>query len=97
MDDIQASELRLPLDLLLVHDVETLETAITAAFAIEADGEIYFCRDQSELDGYLDTYPTSKWYEVDSIESDRVRAVIDLLNKADEDPLLDHILDRIVR
>ena len=38
-----------------------------------------------------------KWYAIDTIENDRIRAVIDLLNMAENNKMLGHIIDRIVR
>jgi len=91
--------LRLPLDLLLVHDVETLETeALHSKFAVQFECELYFCRSKEDLDALLEEYGDDAiWYQVDSIEYDRIGAIIDLLNMAEEQQYLGHVLDRIVR
>lgn len=92
------SYLRLPLDLLLIHDVEALEESINCKYAIENDGEIIFCHDTDELEDYqMEFGDNMKFYQMDEIERDRIKAVIDLLNKAEEDNYLGHLLDRLVR
>lgn len=91
--------LHLPLDLLLLHDVDALEDALSCKYAVEHEQEIQFCEDDDDLQSILeDLDPESvKYYEIDEIESDRINAIIDLLNKAEEDNILGHILDRIIR
>lgn len=92
------SYIRLPLDLLLIHDSEALEESISCKYAIENDGEIIFCHDDSDLEDYQEELGEHiKYYEIDDIEQDRIKAVIDLLNKAEEDAYLGHLLDRLVR
>jgi hypothetical protein len=91
------SGLRLPLDLLLCCDVDTLEEALQAQYAFEFECEIYFCKTQADLEASLQEYDDPHWYQLDDIENDRIMAVIDLLNKAEEDIMLGHILDRIVK
>jgi hypothetical protein len=89
--------LRLPLDLLLIHDSEDLEDALTSKWAIEHEHEIFFCKTDDDLKDLIQDFENYKYYEIDDIESDRIKAVIDLLNKAETDNMLSHILDRIVR
>jgi hypothetical protein len=92
------NEIRLPLDLLLCHDVESLEEALVSKYAIEFECEIFFCKNKSDLKSMLEEYgENARWYQIDEIENDRIRAVIDLLNLSEENSLLSHILDRIVR
>lgn len=94
MDDA----IRLPLDLLLTHDVDDLENALTATFAVEFEHEIYFCHSQDDLNGLLEDFgDDARWYAIDDIELDRVEAIIELLNKAEDDRFLGRLLDRIVR
>lgn len=91
------NSIRLPLDLLLVLDVEELENAMNCQYAIEHENEIEFCKTKDELDIIIEDYEDYDWYEIDEIEYDRINAVIDLLNKAEDDAILGHILDRVVR
>jgi hydrogenase maturation factor len=95
--DESNSGLRLPLDLLLIHDVEDLEEALRAKWAVESDGEILFISNKKDLEEYLSDLEEYKYYSIDEIEHDRIRAVIDLLNKAEDDALLDHIINKLVR
>lgn len=91
-------EIRLPLDMLLINDVESLEDALHARYAVEFECEIFFCRRKSDLNELLSAYgEDAKWYELDTIENDRIRAVIDLLNMAENNKILGHVIDRIVR
>jgi hypothetical protein len=89
--------LRLPLDLLLVHDVDDLEEALTAKWAVEHEQEIFFCQTDDDLDDLVQDFDVYTYYQLDEIENDRIKAIIDLLNRAEEDNILSHILDRIVR
>ncbi len=89
--------IRLPLDLLLVLDVDELEQALISKYAIEYDQEIQFCKDDDDLAELIEDMDNPKYYEMDDIELDRIQAVIDLLNKAEVDSILSHIIDRIVR
>lgn len=89
--------LRLPLDLLLIHDVESLEEALICKYAIEHEQEIQFCKDDEELKEVIEDLENPKYYEIDEIELDRIKAIIELLNKAEEDSILGHIIDRIIR
>lgn len=90
--------IRLPLDLILIYDVEDLEDALNAKWAVEHEQEIFFCQTDEDLqDLILDFDNNYTYYRIDEIELDRIKAIIDLLNKAEEDVLLGHILDRIVR
>lgn len=97
MKDSSSSDLRLPLDLLIILDVETLEEAMTSEYAVEYESEIRFCKNDTDLATVIEDMEDARYYKVDEIEHDRIQAIIDLLNKAEEDPLLGHILDRIVR
>jgi hypothetical protein len=91
-------EIRLPLDMLLIHDVDDLEEALFAKFAVEFECEIHFCKNKTDLDSLiLEFGDDAKWYAIDTIENDRIRAVIDLLNMAENNKMLGHIIDRIVR
>jgi hypothetical protein len=92
-----SSDFRLPLDLLLIHDVETLEDALKCQYAVEHENEIQFCKDKDELEAIIEDLEGAKYYTIDDIESDRIEAIIDLLNLAEKDNLLGHVLDRIVR
>ena len=89
--------LRLPLDLLLIHDVDDLEDSLTSKWVVESDGEISFHRSDSDLEGFVEDLDEFKYYQLDDIEHDRIRAAIELLNKAEDDNFLDHILNRLVR
>jgi hypothetical protein len=89
--------LRLPLDLILVHDVEDLEEALSAKWAVEHEQEIFFCQTDDDLEDLVQDFDNYTYYQLDDIENDRIKAVIDLLNRAEEDNILSHILDRIVR
>ncbi len=94
MNDI----IRLPLDLLLVNDVETLEDALSSTYAIEHEAEIFFCKSIECLESYKEDFGENiNYYKIDDIEIDRIKSVIDLLNMADENKILGHILDRMVR
>ena len=88
---------RLPLDLLLIHDVEDLEEALRSKWAVESDGEIIFLMNKKDLEEFVLDLDEYKYYGIDEIEHDRIRAVIDLLNKAEDDNILDHIINRLVR
>lgn len=92
-----SNELRLPLDLILIHDVDSLEEALHCKYAVEHENEIQFCRDDAALQDIVEDLEGVKYYTIDDIETDRIQAVIDLLNRAEEDSTLSHILDRIVR
>lgn len=89
--------LRLPLDLLLIHDSEDLEESISCKWAVEHEQEIFFCKDDDDLQDLIQDFEKYKYYKIDEIELDRIKAVIDLLNKSETDNFLSHILDRIVR
>jgi hypothetical protein len=93
----ESSELRLPLDLLLIHDVDSLEEALSCRYAVEHENEIQFCKNDEDLQEALADLEGYKYYTIDDIETDRIQAIIDLLNHAENDNLLGHILDRIVR
>lgn len=95
--DESNSGLRLPLDLLLIHDVEDLEESLRSKWAVESDGEIIFFMNKKDLEEYILELEEYKYYGIDEIEHDRIRAVIDLLNKAEDDNILDHIINRLVR
>lgn len=89
---------RLPLDLLLIHDVDELEEALHCKYAVEHEYEIIFCRDDDRLqDLKTEINEDINYYIIDDIENDRIQAVIDLLNTAEENNYLGHLLDRIVR
>lgn len=88
---------RLPLDLIIIHDVEDLEEALSAKWAVEHEHEIYFCQTDDDLEDLVQDFEKYIYYKIDEIEIDRIQAVIELLNKAEDDNLLGHILDRIVR
>jgi hypothetical protein len=91
-------DIRLPLDLLLVNDVDTLEEALQCKYAVEHEAEIFFCRDDTALEALKeDLGDDIRYYTVDLIENDRIQAVIDLLNLSEENNYLGHLLDRIVR
>lgn len=96
-EEVSTIGLRLPLDLILVHDVDDLEEALTAKWAVEHEHEIYFCQTDDDLEDLVQDFEQYKYYRIDDIENDRIQAVIDLLNKAEVDNMLSHILDRIVR
>ena len=89
--------IRLPLDLLLVLDVEDLEDALHSEYAVECEQEIQFCKDSNDLKELIEEMDNPKYYQIDDIELDRIQAIIELLNKAEDDKLLSHIIDRIVR
>lgn len=89
--------IRLPLDLLLIHDSEDLEEALNAKWAVEHEHEIFFCQTDDDLEDLVTDFESYVYYNIDEIESDRIKAIIDLLNRAEEDNILSHILDRIVR
>lgn len=89
--------IRLPLDLLLVLDVDELELALTGKYAVEYEQEIQFCKNDEDLKELIEDMDNPKYYEIDDIELDRIQAVIDLLNKSEDDAILSHIIDRIVR
>jgi hypothetical protein len=92
-----ASDFRLPLDLLLIKDVEELEDALRCKYAIEHESDIEFCKSDEDLQDILEDYEDTKYYEIDEIEHDRIKAVIDILNMAETNDILDHLLDRMVR
>lgn len=96
-EDTSSAGLRLPLDLIIIHDVEDLEEALSAKWAVEHEHEIYFCQTDDDLEDLVQDFEKYVYYKIDEIEIDRIQAVIDLLNKAEEDNMLSHILDRIVR
>jgi len=89
--------IRLPLDLILIHDVEDLEEALHAKWAIEHEQEIFFCQTDDDLEDLVQDFENYTYYRIDEIELDRIKAIIDLLNKSEDDKILGHILDRIVR
>jgi len=92
------SDIRLPLDLLLCNDVDSLEEALISKYAVEFECEIFFCKNKSDLKAMLEEYgDNANWYPIDEIENDRIKAIIDLLNLSEENGVLGHILDRIVR
>jgi hypothetical protein len=91
------SEIRLPLDLLLILDTDDLENALNCKYAVEYEQEIQFCKNDDELQEIIEDMDSPKYYIIDDIEFDRIQAIIDLLNKSEEDILLSRILDRIVR
>lgn len=95
----KTSGTRLPLDLLMILDVSDLDDALVCKYAVEHESEIQFCRDDLELKETLAELEDDDvvYYEIDDIEHDRIQAVIDLLNKAEADNILGHILDRVVR
>lgn len=88
---------RLPLDLLLIHDVEDLEESLTCKWAVEHEHEIFFCQTDDDLEDLVLDFENYSYYKIDEIEIDRIQAIIDLLNRAEVDNILSHILDRIVR
>jgi hypothetical protein len=91
-------EIRLPLDLLIVSDAEDLENGISSKYAVINEAELIFCKDEEELEDLKkDLGESVRIMEMDEIETDRIRAVIDLLTKAEEDNYLSHLLDRMVR
>ena len=91
-------ELRLPLDLLLIHDVEDLEDSLRSKYAIEHKSELIFCKTEDELNDYkLEFGEDVKYYEMDEIETDRIQAVIDLLNLGEEQSYFGHLIDRLVK
>lgn len=92
-------DIRLPLDILLVHDVDYLEDGLNCTFALIHENDIHFCKNKKVLENMIEEMEidTPKWYEIDEVEKDRICAVIDLLNMADENTVLSHILDRLVR
>lgn len=91
-------DIRLPLDMLLLNDVDTLEDSLNSKYALEFECEIYFCRTKKEINEMLSEFGDDvKWYEIDSIENDRIRATIDLLNMAEENKYISHIVDRLVK
>lgn len=92
-----SSDFRLPLDLLLIHDVESLEEALNCKYAVEHENEIQFCRDEDVLHTTIEDLEGVKYYTIDEIESDRIEAIIQLLNMAENDTMLGHVIDRIVR
>jgi hypothetical protein len=92
-----SSDFRLPLDLLLILDAETLEEALNCKYAVEHENEIQFCRDDDDLHATVEELDGAKFYTIDEIETDRIEAIIELLNMAEHDNLLGHVLDRIVR
>jgi len=91
------SGLRLPLDLLLIHDVEDLEDSLSAKWVVESDGAITFHKTDYDLELFVEDLDEFKYYQLDDIEHDRIHAAIELLNKAEDDNFLDHILNRLVR
>lgn len=94
MDD----DIRLPLDMLLLNDVDSLEDALSSKYALEFECEIYFCRTKKQIKELLLEFGEDvKWYEIDDIENDRIRAAIDLLNMAEENQYISHIVDRLVK
>lgn len=92
-----SSDVRLPLDLLIIHDVDVLEEALTCKYAVEHEHEIQFCKDDEDLEATIEDLEGVKYYTIDDIEHDRIQAIIDLLNMAEENAILGHVLDRIVR
>jgi len=93
-----SDDIRLPLDLLLINDVDSLENALDAKYAVEHEAEIFFCQNDESLQALKDDLGEDiKFYEIDVVENDRIKAVIELLNKSEEDLFLGHIIDRIVR
>jgi hypothetical protein len=92
-----SDDIRLPLDMLLIHDVEMLEYSLVCKFAMEFESEIYFCKTKSELKDFIREHEDVRWYEIDDIEHDRIRAVMDLLNMAETNQTLGTIIDRLVK
>lgn len=97
MSNKLSPDIRLPLDLLIILDVDVLEEALSCQYAVEHESEISFCKNKDDLKEFLEDYEDAIYYEIDDIELDRIRAIIELLNAAEENSLLSHILDRIVR
>lgn len=93
----QKTDIRLPLDLLLILDVEILEEGLSSKYAVEYENEITFCKDQDDLDETICDMDNPNYYPIDEIELDRIQAIIELLNRAENDNILGHILDRVVR
>lgn len=89
--------IRLPLDLILIHDVESLEDALLSKYAVEHEQEIFFIKNDEDLQEFIEDLDSPIYYELDDIEFDRIKAVIDLLNRCENDHILSHIVDRIVR
>ena len=89
--------IRLPLDLLLIHDVEMLEYSLLCKYAMEFESEIYFCRTKAELKDFLQEHDDVRWYEIDDIEHDRIYAVMELLNMAESNKTLGALIDRLVK
>lgn len=90
-------DVRLPLDLLLILDADVLEEALTCKYAVEHEFEIQFCKNDEDLEATIEDLEGAKYYVIDDIEHDRIQAIIDLLNLAEENAILGHVLDRIVR
>ena len=88
---------RLPLDLLLIKDTDELELAQNAKWAVEHEGDIYFCDTDDDLQDLILDFEKFVYYQIDEIEIDRIQAIIDLLSIAEKEQMLSHILDRIVR
>jgi hypothetical protein len=81
----------------MILDTDTLEEALVSEWAVEYECEIRFCKNNDDLAVVLEELEGAKYYKIDEIEFDRIQAIIDLLNRAEEDPILGHLLDRIVR
>lgn len=96
-EDKPVAGIRLPLDLLLIHDAEDLEEALTSKWAVEHEGEIFFCQNDDDLEDLVLDFENYVYYEIDEIETDRIKAIIELLSRAEDDNILGHIIDRIVR
>jgi hypothetical protein len=95
-----SDDLRLPLDILLTCDAEYLEEALLCRYAIEHEGEIFFCRDEKNLLDMkyeMELADDFRHYIIDEIENDRIQAVIDLLSHSEENSYISHLIDRLVR
>lgn len=90
---------RLPLDLLMSSDVDTLETALSCQYALEHESEIFFCEGALELKRMKEDLGEENviFYTIDDIEYDRIQAVIDLLNLCEDNAVVGHLIDRMVR
>lgn len=97
IEEEQQRGIRLPLDLIIVHDSEDLEEALSCKWAVEHEQEIFFCKTDDDLADLVLDFDRYVYYQIDEIELDRIQAIIDLLNQAENDNVLSHILDRIVR
>ena len=91
--------IRLPLDLLMSLDVDTLENALSCQYALEHESEIFFCESGIELKRMKEDLGEENvvFYTIDDIEYDRIQAVIDLLNYCEENNVVGHLVDRMVR